>query len=150
MANVGKWNTHSATVALLTTELNSLADATMSAASAAVANHTNLDMYADFEIVLASLSPTAGAFVTLYIWEAIDDGTNYPAQSDADLRLTATQVLCTVPIGTTASTAQRIVVRNVLLPPASFKVKLDNRAGVALNASGNTVKMNPYNVNLNG
>jgi len=121
----------------------------MSAASAAIANQTNLDIYVDIEVNLASLSPTTGAHVDLYILEAID-GTNYPAQSAADLRLTTTQLLVTIPIGTTATTAQRVVVRNVVIPPGSSEIKLDNQAGVALNASGNTVKFNAYNVNLNG
>ena len=148
MANIGKWNAPSSTT-VLTTELNSLADATMSAASTAIANQTNLDMYADIEVNLASLSPAGGGYVSLYILEAVD-GSNYPSQSDADLRLTGTQLLCLLPVGTTASTAQRVVARNVLIPPGSFKIKLDNRTGVALNASGNTVKFNSYDVNLNG
>jgi len=78
------------------------------------------------------------------------DGTNFPAQSDADLRLTSTQLLCVIPIGTTAATAQRVTARNILLPPAAIQFKLDNQTGVALNASGNTVKILPYNYNLNG
>jgi hypothetical protein len=149
MANIGKWNAPSATISVLTTELNSLANTTMSAASTAISNQTNLDVYADIEVNLAALSPTAGAYVGLYILEAVD-GTNYPAQSDADLRLTTSQLLASLPIGTTASTAQRIVARNVLVPPGSFKLKLDNQTGVALAASGNTVKFNVYDVNLNG
>jgi len=100
-------------------------------------------------VALASLSPTAGAYVAIYVWEAAD-GTNFPAQSDADLRLTSTQLLCTLPVGTTATTAQRVVARNILLPPAKIQFKLDNQTGVALNASGNTVKVLPYNYNLNG
>lgn len=149
MTNIGKWNAPSTTVTVLSTGLDSLGNSTMSAASTAIANQTNLDMYVDIEVNLASLSPAANSYVALYILEAVD-GSNYPAQSDADLRLTASQLLCTVPTGTTAGTAQRIAVRNVLIPPGSFQIKLDNQTGVALNASGNTVKFNAYNVNLNG
>jgi hypothetical protein len=149
MANIGKWNAPSATTSVLTTELNSLGNNTMTAASSAIANQTNLDMYVDIEVNLASLSPTTGAYVSLYLLEAVD-GSNYPAQSDADLRLTVTQVLVIIPLGTTAATAQRIAVRNVVIPPGSFKIKLDNQSGVALAASGNTVKFNAYNTNLNG
>lgn len=149
MANIGKWNAPSATTTVLSTGLNSLANNTMSAASSSIANQTNLDIYVDIEVVLASLSPSSGSFVALYILEAID-GTNFPAQSDADLRLTTTQLLCTIPTGTTASTAQRIAVRNVVIPPGIFQIKLDNQTGVSLNASGNTVKFNAYDLNLNG
>lgn len=149
MANIGKWNAPSATVTVLSTGLNSLANNTMSAASSNIANQTNLDMYLDIEVLLAALSPTAGAYVALYILESID-GTNFPAQSDADLRLTTTQLLIAIPVGTTASTAQRVAARNVVIPPGLFQIKLDNQTGVALAASGNTVKFNAYDVNLNG
>lgn len=149
MANIGKWGNVSSVTTVLSTGLNSLGNNTMSAASSAIANQTNLDIYVDIEVVLASLSPTTGAFVALYILLAVD-GTNYPAQSDADLRLTATQLLCTIPVGTTATTAQRVAVRNVVIPPGSFEIKLDNQTGVALNASGNTVKLYSYDLNLNG
>lgn len=149
MANIGKWNTPSSPVTVLSTELNSLGDQTQSAASSAIANNTNLDIYVDVEVNLASLSPGAGAYVVLYILEAID-GSNYPAQSATDLRLTNTQLLCVIPIGVTATTAQRVVVRNVVIPPGSFKIILDNYAGASLAASGNTVKFLAYDVNLNG
>lgn len=149
MANIGKWNTPSAVVTVLSTELNALGIGAMSAASTAIANQTNLDMYCDLEVNLASLSPTAGAHIDIYILEAID-GTNYPAQSAADLRLTTSQLLCAVPIGTTAAQPQRVAVRNIVLPPGSFKLIADNQAGVALGATLNTVKIIPYNTNLNG
>lgn len=149
MANIGKWNAPSAVVTVLTTELNALANNTMAAVSAAVANQTNLDVYSDWELVLASLSPTAGAHVDVYIAEAVD-GSNYPADAAATMRLQASQLLCTFGLGITAATAQRTVVRNVVIPPGTFKIYLDNQSGVALGATSNTLKMIPYNVNLNG
>lgn len=148
MANLGKWGNLAAVVSLLTTELNALANGSASAASGAIANQTNLDIYADLELVLASLSPAAPNYCTLYLLEAVD-GTNYPPATASVLRNQPSQILCTFPIDTTAATAQRIVVRNVLLPPATFKVVLDNQAGVALAASGSTVKMITYGVQLN-
>lgn len=149
MANIGKWNAPSAAVTVLSTELNSLANASITAASTAIANNTNLDMYVDIEVNLAALSPSALSFVGIYIMEAVD-GTNYPAPSAADLRLAGTQLLAIIPTGNTGSTAQRVVARNILIPPASFKIILDNQTGSALAASGNTVKILPYNTNLNG
>jgi hypothetical protein len=150
MANLGKWSLSAVGLTtVLSTGLNSLGNATMSAASSTYDNGTNLDLYVDIEVLLASLSPTAGAYVAIYVWEAID-GTNFPAQSDADLRLTTTQLLCAIPIGTTAATAQRVAARNILLPPGKIQFKLDNQTGVSLNASGNTVKILPYLLNLNG
>jgi|SRR5215475_330274 len=149
MANIGEWSLSPVGLTtVLSTGLNSLGNATMSAASATYSNDTNLDLYCDVEVLLASLSPTAGAFVAVYVLEAVD-GTNFPGQSDADLRLTTSQLLVSMPVGTTATTAQRVVARNVLLPPAKIQFKLDNQTGVALNASGNTVKILPYSYNLN-
>ena len=149
MANIGKWNAPRAVATVMGTELNSLGSATMQKSTAPYDNTTNLDLYVDIEINLASLSPATGAFVALYVGETVD-GTNFPAQSGADMRLTTTQLLTSVPIGVTAATAQRVVIRNVVIPPAKFDVYLDNQTGVALNASGNTVKFLAYDVNLNG
>jgi hypothetical protein len=151
MANIGEWNLSSVGLTtVLSTGLNSLGNNTISAASATYDNSVapGLDLYCDLEVVLASLSPTAGAYVSIYVWEAVD-GSTFPAQSDADLRLTTSQLFCVVPIGVTATTAQRVVVRNLILPPAKIQFKLDNQTGVALNASGNTVKVLPYSFNLN-
>ena len=149
MANIGKWNTPGTLTTVLSSGLDSLGNATMSAASSTYDNSTNLDLFVSIEVVLASLSPTTGAHVDIYGWLALD-GSNFPAQSSADLRLTTSQLLCAVAIGTTAATAQRIVVRDLLLTPAKWQFKLDNQTGVSLNASGNTVKILPYNLNLNG
>ena len=149
MANVGKWNTPTAAASLLTTELNALGSATASSASADYDNSTNLNMFGDFELVLAALSPAANGYCTLYILEAVD-GSNYPSGTGSVLRNQPSQILCTFPLDTTSSTAQRIVVRNVPLPPAHFKVVLDNQSGVQLGATGNTVKVLAYNTNLNG
>jgi hypothetical protein len=149
MASIGKWNAPSAVATILTTELNALANNTMTAASTAVANQTNLDLLVDVEVVLASLSPAAGAYVAIYVLEAVD-GSNYPTPSDADLRLMSTSLLVVIPLGVAAATAQRVVARNVVIPPGTFKVKLDNQAGVALGATLNTVKFLPYDYNLNG
>lgn len=149
MANIGKWNQARAVATVLTTELNALNNATMSVASAAIANQTNLDLYADFVLHLAALSPAAGAFITVYALEALDDAT-FPAPSDAALRLQIQQILFSIQLGQDVTTAQDIVVRNVLLPPHAFKLKLDNQSGVSLAATGNTLSISQYNVNENG
>ena len=74
-----------------------------------------------------------------------------PVVAATGLRLQTTAVLCTFGLDTTAATAQRLPpARNVVIPPGKFKLLVDNHAGVALNASGNTLKILPYNVNLNG
>jgi hypothetical protein len=151
MANRGIWTLSGAGLTtVLNTGLNALANNSMSAASSTYVNQTNLDLYCDLEVFLDTLSPTAGAYVAIYVLCALD-GSNFPAQSAADLRLTTTQLLCTVPIGTTASTTQRVAVRNLLLPPQPMQFKLDNQTGVALASTNNsTVKIEAYSLNLNG
>jgi hypothetical protein len=149
MSNTAKWATPSAAVTVLSTELNGLANNTASAASSAIANQTNLDVYADVELSLASLSPISPNYCNLYILEAVD-GTNYPSATATVLRNQPSHLWCSFLLDTTAATAQRVVVRAVMLPPGTFKLVLDNQAGAALNASGNTVKIITYNVNLNG
>jgi hypothetical protein len=149
MANIGKYNTPGTLVTVLSTELNALANNTLSAASAAINNASNLDILANLELVLAALSPTTGAYIDIYIAEAVD-GSNYPTPSGADARLQLTMKLCTFFLGVTASTAQRITIRGVELPPTTFKLYLDNQAGVTLGATGNTLKLLPYDFQLNG
>jgi hypothetical protein len=151
MANIGKWNAPSALATILSTELTALGSSTISAASTTYDNSVNLNIYCDVEVVInCTGTPVSGAYVAIYIWESVD-GTNFPAQSDADLRLTTTQLFCTVPIGVTANSAQRVVVRNLVMPPAKFQLKLDNQIQVVLSSTtSNTVKILPYNINGNG
>lgn len=153
MANIGKWSLSGVGLTTIfssgTTVIDSITTGSQVTTTATYANQTNLDLYVDIELNLPSLSPTAGARVDLYILESVD-GTNFPAQSAADLRLTTTQLLVSIPIGTTAATAQRVVARNVVLPPGLLKFVFDNQTGATTNASGNTVKLLPYDFNLNG
>jgi hypothetical protein len=148
MANRGIWSLFGSNPTTVLNTGATLATATMSAASSTYANQTNLDLYCDVEVNIGALSPSAGAYVAIYILAAVD-GTNFPAQSDADLRLTTTQLFCVIPIGTTASTAQRVAARNLLLPPQPVQFKLDNQTGATL-PSGWTVKIDAYSYNLNG
>ena len=151
MTNIGKWNSPRAVQSVMGTELNSLASGSMATSAAAYDNTSNLDIYVDIEVLLAAFSPvtTTPPYVTLFVQESVD-GTNFPAQSAADMRLTSSQLLVTIPIGEAASTAQRVVARQVQIPPAKFNVLLDNQTGTTFAASGNTVRFLPYNLNLNG
>ena len=148
--NIGKWNAPSATTTLMTDEqLGNLGDNVISRASATVSNQTSLNLYGDCELHLSALTPGSGRFITAYILAAID-GSTFPDHSAATLRHQATQMLTTFALHNTAAAGQRIVVRNLLFPPAAFRVALDNQAGGVLSGQGNTLKCNFYNVNLNG
>lgn len=136
MATTFKWLAPEAIATYYTTELNSLASPSFVAVGAEIANETDLYPYIMFELVLASLSPTAGAYVDIWIdYQA--DGTNY---SDPAKSLQTSSLLCTIQLDTTAATAQRINSNLCTIMPIDFKLQLRNMSGVTLNASGNTLK----------
>ena len=58
MATTHKWTAQSSQTTVLSTDLNSLANAAYSAASAAFDNTSNLYQWASAELVLASLTPS--------------------------------------------------------------------------------------------
>jgi hypothetical protein len=136
MATTFKWLAPEAIATYYTTELNSLANAAFVAVGAEIANETGLYPYIAFELVLASLSPTAGAYADIWI-DYQPDGTNY---SDPAKPLQTTALLCTIPLDTTASTAQRINSQICTIMPIDFKLQLRNMSGVSLASSGNTLK----------
>lgn len=141
MPTTFKWLAPEAIVTYYTTELNSLADAAFAGAGAAVTNETGatgLYQYLWLELVLAALSPAAGAFVDVWALAALDAVPNY---SDAAKPLQTSKLLYTFQLDTTAATAQRIVTpRPVLCPALDFKMDLRNKAGVAFGATLNTFK----------
>jgi hypothetical protein len=136
MATTFKWLAPEAIATYYTTELNSIADGSFVAVGAEIANETDLYQYIVFELVLASLSPAAGAFVDIWI-DYQPDGTNY---ADPSKPLQTTALLAALALDTTATTAQRITSGALGILPMDFKLQLRNKAGVALAASGNTLK----------
>jgi hypothetical protein len=129
----------------LTTDLNSLANGSTSALSAEIDNSTTKYLYADMELNLASLTPTAGGYVALYLVPTID-GTNYPLFDTGASPGTANNNYFVGSFSTkAAAAAQRIAMREIQLPPGKYKLAVYNGAGVALAASGNTLSWRPYN-----
>lgn len=129
-----KWAAPEAITSALTTELNSLANNGLCTASAAIDNETGLYQYMEVELVLASLTPTGTPYCQLYLVKQID-GTNYEDNTVS----AAHQIIAVFPMSTAAA-AKRIIVANILIPPTPFKLILENKTGVSLAASGNTVK----------
>lgn len=128
-------------VTALSTEFNSLATATATAASSAIDNSTNLDLYMDLELVVAAqgVARSAGAIISVYGVYAVD-GTNY-----GDVLAATAELLAVFPLDA-ATTARRCAARDVPMPPGLFKMFAVNSTGQALAASANTLKYRPHSV----
>lgn len=130
----------SATTAL-TTELNSLANGANSSASSAIDNTTNLDLFMDLELVLATQgsSRSTGAVVLVFMTNSLD-GTNYD-----DVNETTAEMVAAFPLDA-ATTARRRTVRDIPIGPGKFKLFARNATGQAFAASGSTVSYRTHNV----
>jgi hypothetical protein len=133
-----QWVAPEATVAYFTTEMDSITDGSFTAAGAAITNRTGspaLYPWIYMELVLASLTPAAGAFVDVWLLATLD-GTNY---SDVAKALQIEKAFHTFQLDTAAA-AQRIVTKlPKMIPGLDFKFQLRNKAGVSW-ATGNTFK----------
>lgn len=138
MTSTQKWATPLTIATALTSEFNSLASGSLTAASSAIDNLTDLYQYMGLELVLASLTPVAPNNVEIYLFKSIDD-TNYE-----DVSATLSQCLVAVIPVTTGTGAKRSAVSNILIPPFKFKLVAKNNTGVGLAASGNTLSIRRY------
>lgn len=128
---------------VMTTALDALANAAR-AITAAIDNTVALDFWDDLELVVTyGTAPSAGATVEVYLVESVD-GTSY-GDGDASIAPPATALVGVFPIRA-VTTAQRVHVRAVMMPPLNFKYVVTNKAGQAMAATGNTLKRLPYKV----
>jgi hypothetical protein len=142
MANAIKWAAPASIVSVLTTELNSLANNTLSALGPVYDNAANKNRFIDIEVHLGSLTPAAGGYVALYAALAVDGATYGDAKREA-----MQQVIGVLNLDTAAA-VKHTSLRNVPIPPVLMKFYLDNQTGVALAATLNTVKVVSYNEEL--
>ncbi len=139
MATTFEWVAPESIGTALTTELNSLANGSFSAAFA-LDNSTGLYQFISFELVLASLTPVAGQTVGLYISVSVG-GTNYADANQAD------NLVVAWPLSTSAS-AKRKTASLIPIPPQKVSISIGNltiTSGVAFGASGNTLKYARFN-----
>lgn len=126
----------------LTTELNTLANNANSAASpTAIDNGTNLDLYHDLTLTIATqgAARSAGAVVLVYLVPALD-GTNYDAVHETTSELAASFSL------DAATTARQITRRDVPIPPGLFKYFIRNVTGQALAATANLLEFRAHSI----
>lgn len=137
------------TETLMSTDLNSLADATVNVGAVLPDNTTNRYFYAEFELVLATvdLSAQTNPAVELYMVPSYD-GTNY-ADVGTDASATVyppTQYLVAVLGVAETSAAHRSVSPHIMMDPVKYTPVIINKTGVSFNAAGNTLKSKYYTV----
>lgn len=132
---------YTGTATVLSTGLNSLANATMSAAGTAFDNHTALDFLADIQVTIAAqgAARSAGATVEIYVVYSFDNVTF------GDLVRGVSPLVAVVPLDAVVTSRIRTFV-DVPLSPGYMKFALFNNTGQALAASGNTVIIDPHSV----
>jgi hypothetical protein len=146
MASV-KWQlstrgTNPATI--LSTELNALANNNGALTTTAVSNSSDLDLYMDLECAVTfASSPTAGTLLEIYLVRQVD-GTNYEDAAGGASPITPGNGFIGGFVLRAVTTAQRMIIPGVSVPPGDFKVLLVNKSGQAFPASGSTVKANFY------
>lgn len=130
-----------AIASVLTTELNSLASAGVSAASSARDNTTNLDLFTDltFTIAAQGAARSSGANVSVYLIMALD-GTNYDDTNATTAELAAVFSFDAV------TTARQSTRRDIPIPPGLFKWFVVNNTGQAFAASGNILEVRNHSV----
>jgi hypothetical protein len=142
MATSFTWVASTNRSTVLTTELNSLANNAFSAVGPAYDNTTNLDEWGAIDIVLASLTPSTGAYLQILLAVSLD-GTTYedaPSSTQPGLH----NLVATVSLNVSTS-AKRTCSLWFRLPPNKFKFVLLNASGVALASSGNTCTLKTAN-----
>lgn len=142
MSNAILWSSPDSAVTLLGSELNSLASDARAIASSAFNNESARRPYGEMELSLTFASaPTAGGYVALYLVPSLD-GTNF-ADGSGSVAPAASLLAGVFPVRPTTS-AQRLHLRGVPLPPLKFKAMLENKTDQAFASSGNTLGMRAY------
>lgn len=143
--------------AINSADLASMASGSSVVSSVAdIANGSNLDMFMDLSVrcVIASNTIAAGANLPLWLYALLDDGTTYgdgQFTNGTQAAKTPTFSPCAI-IPLVAAAAQTTLVgfsQQIIIPPGSFRLALQNNSGFAFSAGTQTVKYRTYNINLN-
>lgn len=157
MASTTRWviDTNWTSVSFTSGDLNSLANGGCAVSTAAIANGTALDIYADVSaIVTVGGTTTATSFLTLFVLPLQQDGSTYGdgSASSSSVQPVASYLVgsCMVKSGVTSGSTVTALWRQIVLPPGNFVFALGNNLGVALNATAAlTMKYRSYDENLN-
>jgi hypothetical protein len=123
----------------LTTGLNSLANGS-TALSAAIDNSSDHFIYIDCELeVTFGTAPALNSPVELYVLPS-QDGTNYAdGSAGAPGTVPAPHCLRGVFLVRNVTSAQRVILERIEVPPGLYKLLVRNMAGQSMAASGNVL-----------
>lgn len=140
------WSAYAAAIANgLTTELNSLADGSVTALGSQIDNTSSLYEFMDVQLDLASLTiSSTSAYVTVFVVPSVD-GTNYPDfTSGTYANYHGGYAVCNIPVKNVSATTARAMAVMIPIPPAKFKLAIRSGLGVSMAASGNTLGYRLY------
>jgi hypothetical protein len=162
MANRTAWTAGNGVGFAWSTLINSADMASMATANTVVSsvaditNQTALDMFMDISYLLAIASNTiaAGANFAFWIYALNQDGSHYgdgQFTNGTPAALTPAFPPCaTVGIPAVATTTNMYgYAQQIIIPPGSFRVAIQNNSGFTLTSGTQTVKYRTYNLNLN-
>jgi hypothetical protein len=128
-----------------TRTLVSLASDEYTDESDAVDNSGTKYMAMDLEWVSTAVAYVSPAIIQVYLLPSLDD-TNFPdweGDGVADVEENEQYYVASFTLNP-GSNAQRHVIRNVAMPNGLFKVAVRNKTGIALAATGSTLKYRPH------
>ena len=130
-----KWGAPAAiSASLVTTALDSLANAAESAVSTAYDNTAGTYLYGTVTVKLGSITPSAGGSITLRV--TISDGTNMADKVAGDIYTAAL---------TSGASAKIVIFPMVRMYPYNTYFSIVNNSGVSFNAADNDIYIRTYN-----
>lgn len=135
------WTARSTAADLLTTEMNALPDNDGVISSSEFDNSSNLDLFCDIELNLASINLSSSSSPAVNVWFI----NNLSGQEDGGTIIPARMPDAVIPLRE-VSAAQVVAIAGIKCPNISFDTVVQNVSGVAFAASGTTLKIETYGV----
>ena len=132
-----QWDKETAGSNILGTDFDSKTNTTAVTLATVLDNSDALYTNIAMELVLGSITPAAGGYITVELFGSFD-GTNYN-----DILAGATDFSLSRSLTTSAS-AKRIMFGFDNLRPYKYKIVITNNAGVTTAASGNALKIQRF------
>ena len=136
------WTARGAATDLLTTEMNSLADAGSAISTSEFDNSTNLDLFCDLEFSLASIDLSAVNNPAVYVWFI----NNLSVQEDGSGSIIPARIPDVIIPLREVSATQVVTISRINCPNISFDTVVQNETGVAFAGTTNILKIETYGI----